>query len=141
MVTYQFYKTLCEDAKQIREKVFVQEQGFQNEFDELDKTALHLVLYNDGNAAGTARMMPVEDDPEARVLGRIAILPQYRGLHLGNLILRSLEEKAREQGARKTVVSAQCRARLFYEKNGYQASGEIYLDEYCEHILSLIHIC
>ena len=32
-MNYQFYKTLPQEAKMIREKVFVEEQGFNNEFD------------------------------------------------------------------------------------------------------------
>ncbi|MDY4474645.1 GNAT family N-acetyltransferase [Mitsuokella sp.] len=32
------------------------------------------------------------------------------------------------------VLSAQIQARPFYEKLGYRASGEEYLDEYCPHI-------
>ena len=45
-----------------------------------------------------------------------------------------IEDKARELGADKIVLSAQCRVRGFYEKCGYTAYGDIYLDEYCEHI-------
>ena len=33
------------DARAIRQSVFVEEQGFEYEFDDIDETALHLVLY------------------------------------------------------------------------------------------------
>ena len=33
-MNYQFFNKLPEEAKMIRQKVFVEEQGFQNEFDE-----------------------------------------------------------------------------------------------------------
>ena len=42
--------------------------------------------------------------------------------------------KAKALGGEKVVISAQCQARAFYEKLGYTAFGEEYLDEYCPHI-------
>ena len=38
-------------------------------------------------------------------------------------------------GAAGIELSAQCRVRGFYEKCGYAAEGEIYLDEFCEQCL------
>jgi len=40
------YNYLSEDVIRIRQTVFMEEQGFQNEFDEVDKTATHIVMYN-----------------------------------------------------------------------------------------------
>ena len=51
-----FYKELIEDAKMIRQKVFVEEQGFENEFDDIDQRSLHLVVYQDNEPIGCARM-------------------------------------------------------------------------------------
>ena len=48
--------------------------------------------------------------------------------------MKLLEEKARELGAERLALSAQCRVREFYEKSGYTASGEVYLDQFCPHI-------
>ena len=39
----QIYSTLPQEARRIREEVFVREQGFENEFDETDQRAFHLV--------------------------------------------------------------------------------------------------
>ena len=52
---YQFYNELPKDAKYIREEVFMKEQGFQDEFDEIDYHCLHLVIEDD-KAIGCARM-------------------------------------------------------------------------------------
>ena len=38
------YNFLCTEAKTIREKVFMEEQGFKNEFDEYDEMVPHAVL-------------------------------------------------------------------------------------------------
>lgn len=37
-------------------------------------------------------------------------------------------------GGTKITLSAQKRVKLFYEKNGYTAQGDEYLDEFCPHI-------
>ena len=37
------YHSLLDAARQIREAVFVREQGFQLEFDKTDETAVHIV--------------------------------------------------------------------------------------------------
>lgn len=129
----EFFNHLPDDGKEIRFKVFVDEQGFQNELDDTDNTALHLVLYVDGAAAGAGRMF-TEDGGKSYHLGRIAVLKEYRGLHLGALIVEAMCEKAKELGAEKCELSAQCRAKEFYKKQGFEEQGDVYLDEYCPHI-------
>ena len=47
MITFQTYNTLPDAAAQIRRAVFTQEQGFTEEFDDIDQTAYHLVLFLD----------------------------------------------------------------------------------------------
>ncbi|MGN0585895.1 MAG: GNAT family N-acetyltransferase [Oscillospiraceae bacterium] len=133
MINCKFYDTLPDEARYIREEVFVREQGFQNEFDDTDNTALHTVVYYDNEPAAAARIFPSERD-NFYTVGRIAVLPQYRNKQLGRYIMVQMEEKARGLGAEGIELSAQCRARGFYEKCGYTAEGGIYLDEFCEHI-------
>ena len=44
-----YFKTYCflhDDAKFIRKSVFMDEQGFAEEFDDKDAIAKHVVLYN-----------------------------------------------------------------------------------------------
>ena len=48
--------------------------------------------------------------------------------------MQLIEAKVKQIGGKKLILSAQCRVQPFYEKLGYTARGEIYLDEYCEHI-------
>lgn len=128
---FQFYNSLPQEAKMIREKVFIEEQGFQNEFDDIDFTCLHLVIFQDNQPIGCARMF---DDHGKMILGRIAVLKEYRHLHIGSFILQCLEEKAKELRYSSIILSAQVQASHFYLKNGYEAYGEEYLDEHCPHI-------
>jgi len=131
---YIFYENyLQEDAKRIREEVFVTEQGFLKEFGEQDTQSIHLVLYENEEAVACGRMYQ-EQGKEEWVFGRIAVLPRFRGRNLGRKILELLEEKAREKGAIKVSLSAQVRVRGFYERSGFQPVGHTYLDENCEHI-------
>ena len=49
------YDTLPEEAVRIREAVFVEEQGFQDEFDEIDSYAKHLVLFDGEKSIAVCR--------------------------------------------------------------------------------------
>ena len=52
MIQMHMQQGLSQDARIIRQEVFVEEQGFHHEFDEIDSRAWHLVLYENGQAAG-----------------------------------------------------------------------------------------
>lgn len=133
LITIKHYNSLCEEAKYIRTEVFMNEQGFKDEFDEWDNKVSHVVLFVNGKAAGTGRLLPSEKN-KTFVIGRVAVLEKYRKLHLGSKIINELEVIAKKLDGISIELSAQCRAQVFYEKLGYVASGEIYLDEFCEHI-------
>ena len=81
MIEIKCFDNLTYDERMLRTSVFIEEQKFKEEFDEIDNDSLHLVLYTDDKA-----------------------------------------------------LSAQVRASGFYEKLGYKKMGDIYYDEYCEHI-------
>lgn len=132
MIEYIFYDTLPDEARLIRTEVFVEEQGFREEFDGKDKESIHIVLFENNVPIATGRLYPENGNTYAA--GRIAVRKNYRGKNFGAKVMKLLEEKARELGADVLAVSAQYRARGFYEKSGYTASGKIYLDENCEHI-------
>lgn len=120
------------DAAQIRQSVFVEEQGFQKEFDDIDGRAYHVVVYDGKSPAATGRIFKIEDDVYS--IGRVAVLKNYRGKRLGTMVLELLEKKAAELGAKQVRLSAQLQARSFYEKRGYTAYGTEYHDEFCPHI-------
>lgn len=133
MNTIQFFSYLPEEAKQIRQNVFMDEQGFNEEFDTIDNSAIHIVLFKDGAAAGTARMF-TENGGKSYHIGRVAVLKEYRHLHLGSEVMKAVCEKAAELGAEYCELSAQCRASAFYKSLGFEESGDVYYDEHCPHI-------
>ena len=64
------------DAMLVRQEVFVEEQGFHDEFDDIDEIADHYLLYVDGEIAGCCRVFPSKDNGKY-TLGRLAIRKKY----------------------------------------------------------------
>ena len=125
---------LIEDVKKIRIEVFVDEQRFVDEFDEVDANATHICFYDGATPWGICRFFPYGDDGTYK-LGRIAIVKDYRNKGLGRVIIETAENEIRNQGGKKIILGAQCRAQGFYEKCGYTPYGEVYKEEYCDHIM------
>jgi len=124
MIKPRFSIGLTPEAKLIREEVFVREQGFQNEFDELDDTAISLVLFLDDTPIATGRLTKV--DPATYQIGRVAVGHPYRDQRVGSYLMEFLCEKARELGAKTALVHAQLDKRAFYNRLGfYEFSGGI----------------
>ncbi len=121
------------DAYKIRVRVFVEEQGFRDEFDSIDDYAFHIAAYDGDKVIGSGRFFSERNNGEYHI-GRIAVLPEYRGKNVGSAIMRKIEEFAAEIKAEIIVLSAQKRAMAFYAKLGYEAYGDEYLDEGCPHI-------
>lgn len=126
-----FYDALPQEAAAIRTAVFIEEQGFCGEFDETDNTAKHLVAFDGGRAVGTCRVFPVR---EGYAVGRIAVVKERRGEHIGARLLSAAERAVRELGGRRVVLHAQAQARAFYEKQGYTPYGLPDEEEGCPHL-------
>ena len=107
-------------------------ESLEKEFDKLDNTAYHLVIYKDEQPIAVGRMY--FKDKTTMILGRIAALKEYRGQKLGSKVVTALENKARELGCLETELSAQQQAQKFYEKLGYKPDGDMYYDEWCPHV-------
>ena len=127
------FDELPPEAVAIRTAVFMDEQGFEDEFDATDSEALHLVGYLDEKPAACARLY-WNDEHECYVVGRIAVNRELRGQSLGAKILQAAEEEARARGGVRCELSAQVRAGGFYEKQGYARCGAEHLDEGCPHV-------
>lgn len=130
---FKVYHSLPEAAKSIREEVFVVEQGFKYEFDDLDLTSTHIVGYINGLPVATCRVL-FNEQRKTYAVGRIAVIKEYRGKGLGAEILREGEEYIRKIGGGLVSLHAQVRAAGFYEKQGYIRVGEIDDEEGYPHI-------
>ncbi|MBD1381956.1 GNAT family N-acetyltransferase [Metabacillus arenae] len=122
-----------EDAFYVRKKVFVEEQQVpeEEEIDDLEEEATHVILYDETLPAGAGRLRIVDGYGK---MERICILPEYRGRGAGNIIMEKLEDVAKEKGASKFKLSAQTHAVSFYEKLGYKVISEEYLDAGIPHV-------
>lgn len=125
------------DCIRIRRAVFVAEQGVPEELeiDEKDGAGSgcdhFLMLDCAGRPFGTFRAYY---ETETNVhLQRFCILKEMRGLGFGREALRFVEEHYAPLGAEKIVLGAQCTAVPFYEKCGYTAVSEVFLDAGMPH--------
>lgn len=127
-----YENTLPPAAKAIRQKVFVEEQGFAEEFDAQDGAAAHILLFDGETPCAVCRVF-AGDAPGEMHIGRVAVLKEARGCGAGSAVMRAAEAYAVEKGAVRAVLSAQVQAKPFYEKCGYTAVGAIYPDQGCPH--------
>lgn len=81
------YDTFPEEAKEIREEIFIREQGFQNELDEIDNEAVHIVLYDDNKCPIATCRIFWNTLMNAYTLGRLAVVKEYRGKNIGSISL------------------------------------------------------
>ena len=124
-MNYKIYDQLPQEAKEIRIKVFMEEQGFKDEFDDLDEVCKH---FDHQKAIGTCRYY-YDDSLQANVIGRIAVIKEYRGKKVGQYIVKTVCSLI--QG--NVCLHAQLQAKPFYEKLGFKAYDEIDYDEFCPH--------
>jgi predicted GNAT family N-acyltransferase len=112
------------ELEYIRRTVFIEEQRIpeRDEWDDIDHVAVHVLAYvSTGeakrDAVGTGRLEPTGK------IGRVAVLPRFRGTGAGVAIMRRLMELAVERGFTEVYLSAQTAARGFYERLGFRADG------------------
>ena len=119
------------DCYALRQAVFVEDQGFREEFDEVDQRCDHLLALADGIPVAAARLYREGEDWH---IGRICVRRDRRGEGLGRLLLEEAENRCCGKGGRRLVLGAQQRAEEFYTACGYRRCGPEYLDEGCPHV-------
>lgn len=130
-IEFREYGYLPKEALDIRETVFVKEQGFVEEFDTVDGIATHIVAFCDGKAAANCRFF---EQDGYYLIGRIAVLQEFRSQGLGGSIIRHAEERISAIGGKEIRIHAQARVEDFYKKLGYVSIGDYDFDENCRHI-------
>ena len=76
------YDALPDCAAQIRIEVFVQEQGFHYEIDDVDKIATHFVAFEAETPIATCRVY-FNTQLNAYMVGRISVRKAFRGQNIG----------------------------------------------------------
>ena len=126
------WESVREDAQRVRIEVFVIEQNvpIELEWDEGDEVSTHAIAYDkEGQPVATGRLLPDGH------IGRMAVIKPLRGCGLGREVLQALLQQARDEGHKDLLLHAQTHALSFYEKQGFIAEGEEFLEADIPHRL------
>ncbi|MDX1368850.1 GNAT family N-acetyltransferase [Pseudomonas sp.] len=123
------------DLRRIRETVFIAEQAVppELEWDAEDVEALHFLAYEGDYPIGTARLLPDGH------IGRVSVLKDWRGLKVGDALLRAVITEAEKRGLQQQMLSAQVQATPFYERLGFAIVSGEYLDAGIPHVDMVRH--
>lgn len=115
----------------VRRAVFIDEQGVPEalEWDEHDAAALHVLASTiEGAPIGCARLLP-----DGHV-GRMAVLPEWRGYGIGKALLAAVLSAAQARGLATLKLSAQTHAAGFYAAAGFVTVGLEYEEAGISHV-------
>ena len=115
------YNKPVSDVRALRTEVFLEELGCENEFDDIDNSATHVLFYDKNTAIATGRLYTQGED---FFIGKVCVKKDYRGNKLGRRVVLALEEDARKSGGRLVRAYASGEAKPFCEKLGYTAESE-----------------
>lgn len=120
-------------CREIRRIVFVLEQSVaeDEEWDGLDDQCTHFVAELDGGPVGCARLL-VTADGRAKAQ-RVAVLREHRRRGIGAALMAALEAEAARGSHAEVILGAQLQALAFYERLGYRAYGEEFMDAGIPH--------
>jgi predicted GNAT family N-acyltransferase len=139
-----------EDALAVRFAVFVEEQDVPEEMevDAHEDESLHFVAYDDAghdhgshdhspedrDPVGAARLRPLDDEPDAMKVERVAVLPERRGEGIGARLMDVLEDVAHRRGHDRVTLHSQTHAAGFYDRLGYERVGEEFEEAGIPHV-------
>jgi predicted GNAT family N-acyltransferase len=128
------------EAYLIRKRVFIEEQGVPEdmELDVFDPLARHALAYLDSQPIGTARLVTMPGNIGR--IGRMAVLAAYRRGGVGTQLLRALLQEAASQKMMKVELHSQLSAIPFYERYGFVAQGDSYVEAGIPHRDMILHI-
>lgn len=121
----------ADTLRQLREAVFIVEQKVsrEDECDGQDPQCLHVLARSseDRRPIGTGRITPTGK------IGRMAVLPDWRGRGVGSAMLQALVDLARSRNMTRLYLHAQLSAIAFYERHGFVVSGPQFEEAGIEH--------
>ena len=118
-------------ANAIRTRVFVNEQKVDQrlEFDMFENVAKHYLVFHDNTPVATARW---RETTEGIKLERFAVEIAYRKKGIAKLILqRTLKDTIPLN--KKIYLNSQVVAMGFYQKYGFKAEGELFVEANIDH--------
>jgi len=123
-------RELFKTAKEIRHKVFVEEQKVSEEEEfEFEEESVHFLIFHKRKALGTARHRTTEKGVK---LERFALLKEARGKGLGRDLLRFVLNDARRY-QKPVYLHAQVNVVDFYKQQGFVINGAKFMEANIEH--------
>lgn len=124
---------VANDALKIRDQVFIEEQGIgpDREHDGLDDQRVHYVGYLDEQPVTTARLAC---EAGGWHIERVATIKAMRGQGLAKELIICIMKDAKDSDVKHVELAAQISAKTFYERLGFKAVGQYFLDAGIEHI-------
>ncbi|MCD6573014.1 MAG: GNAT family N-acetyltransferase [Thermoplasmata archaeon] len=96
-----------------------------SERDDMEDKAIHIMACDGNKIVGVARLH-FNGIKEAQIR-YMAVEEGYRRRGIGSMMLRRLEEMAKEKGAEYIILNARENAVNFYKKNGYSIIEKSYV--------------
>ncbi|MEM7079390.1 MAG: GNAT family N-acetyltransferase [Pseudomonadota bacterium] len=125
------WETYKDTLRELRRIVFIEEQEVPKtlEWDGRDESSTHfLAVTSAGQHIGCARLLP-----EGQI-GRMAVLEEHRGKHIGAQLLEAAVAAAQAQGFDRVFLHAQSYAEPFYRRGGFLPYGEEFEEAGIPHI-------
>ena len=92
--------------------------SLREEFDEHDTDGTrYIVLLDDGYPIATCRFYEIST--KEVILGRVVVLPEYRGKSIGRKVVEESEKWIKELGYDEIIIDSRVEVVSFYEKLGY----------------------
>lgn len=118
------------DIRAVREQVFIEELSIppELEWDDRDEACYHVIAYDEkSRPIATGRV-----DTDGHI-GRMAVLPPWRGRTVGGAVLSYLMHIAERLDMDYVWVHAQESAIPFYQKNGFSTAGDRFTEAGIPH--------
>ncbi|MDE7445197.1 MAG: GNAT family N-acetyltransferase [Lachnospiraceae bacterium] len=141
MDNIEIYKVVDTDALEqcleIRNRVFTLEKGVPpnievDQYDCLNKSCTHFLVKYSKNDIGTVRCLYTATGNIQ--IQRFCFLKEYRGLGLGKIVIKYIEDYYKTQGAQIIEMDAKYEVFGFYEKCGYKKVSEVFIEANIEHV-------
>ena len=121
----------------LRSEVFVVEQNcIFLDMDNNDQKAFHTIGFIGEEVVATTRLFDKNIMYDGyQSIGRVVSAPKHRGLGIGKALMQySIQECERLFGKGPIKIGAQLYLKKFYNEQGFEQSGEVYLEDEIDHI-------
>lgn len=129
---------LLKECLNVRYEVFQVEKGIPknvdvDKYDCINNECEHFLIKYEKKSVGTVRCKLNFKNKEIK-LERFCILSDYRRFGLGRLMLEFIENYYKNKGFKIIRLDSKFAVYGFYEKNGYKAASEVFIEAGIDHI-------